>query len=112
MSDAQLRTDILLWLRENARGHGNAKPRKTTLLPALCVLGHWPSPDDTADRALRKFKETMPEVGSCSRGYFLIVTSEDRRIAQGNLHSRAMSELVHKKRIGDAGAEGQMGLFE
>ena len=111
MSDAQLRTDILVWLREHAKGHANAKPRKTTLLPWLCSQGHWPSPNDTADRALRKFKETMPEVGSCARGYFLIVTAEDRRVAEAQLHGRAMAELVREKAIREAAPRGQMELF-
>ncbi len=61
MSDAQLALDIRGWLRDNSRGHAAAKPRRD-LLRWLCSQGHWPTPNDTADRALRKFKETMPDV--------------------------------------------------
>ena len=110
MSDAQLRDDILAWLRDNARGHAQAKPRHH-LLVRLCALGHWPTPDERADRALRRFKETMPEVGSCGKGYFLIVTADDRRVAMGQLAAPAAAMFDHKREIEKAAPQGQMELF-
>lgn len=110
MNDDQLTTDIRLWLHLHAQGAENAKPRRL-LLAHLCTKGHWPRPDATSDRAMRKTYETMELVGSHSKGIFWIATAEDRRIAQGQLHGRAMSELVREKRIRDAGDMGQMELF-
>ena len=110
MSEGQLREDIIHWLRDHAGGHSSARPRRD-LLVHLCALGHWPTPNDTADRALRKFKEGMPEVGSNGRGYFLIQTAEDRRVAERGLHSKAMAELHREKQIRDTAPAGQMTLF-
>jgi hypothetical protein len=111
MSDALLSDDIKLWLSEHARSHMNAKPRRL-LLAHLCSQGHWPSASDTADRAMRKACEQMPMVGSCCRGYFLIVTAEDRRIAQGQLAAPAASMFERKRQIEDAAPQGQIPLFD
>jgi len=108
MTESLLIADMDAWLRSHARGHERARPRKE-LLAHLCALGHWPKPDATSDRAMRKAAETMECVGSCSKGYFFIVNAEDRKIALGQLHSQAMSELVREKRIREAGASGEQG---
>jgi hypothetical protein len=110
MSDAQLELDIRAWLRDNARGHAAAKPRRA-LLVWLCAQGHWPTPNDTADRALRKFKETMPDVGSCTRGYFLILTAEDRHVAEGQLAAPAATMFAHQRELKKAAPTGQMELW-
>jgi hypothetical protein len=62
------------------------------------------------DRGMRKAYESMAMVGSCLRGLFWIVTSEDRKVAETSLHGRAMAELVREKRIKDAAPAGQMEL--
>jgi len=106
MSDSLLCSDIESWLHDHAWGHANAKPRRL-LLEYLHAQGH-----SVDDRKMRKCYEPMEKVGSSGAGLFWITNAEDRRIAQLNLHSRAMSELVREKRIRDAGAEGQRSLFE
>jgi hypothetical protein len=68
--------------------------------------------NSTGDRKMRKTYEHMDEVGSGGKGVFLIVTADDRRIAGKQLHGRAMAELVREKRIKDAGACGQISLFQ
>ena len=109
MSEAQLTLDIEAWLYDNARGHEKAKPRRH-IIPYLRLQGHsLPQSEDGADRAMRRACRDSQKIGSCSRGYFYIVTSEDRAIALGQLHSQAMSELVREKRIREAGASGEQG---
>jgi hypothetical protein len=67
------------------------------------------------DRRLRKIYghggELEGRVGSSGKGVFWIVTAEDRNIARGQLHGRAMSELVREKEIRNAGQVGQGELF-
>jgi hypothetical protein len=99
MSESILIADIESWLRSHALGHAKARPRRE-LLAYLCAQGHWPTPNDTADRAMRKACETMEQVGSCSRGYFWIVNAEDRRIARGQLIAPARSMFEREKKIG------------
>lgn len=117
MSDALLCSDIERWLRENARGAENAKPRGRLMdhLISKSLLSPLAHIDrrvfDTEDRKMRRAYETMEFVGSCSRGLFWIVTAEDRRIAQSQLHGRAMAELVREKRIKDSAPCGQGELF-
>jgi hypothetical protein len=40
------------------------------------------------------------------------VTAEDRKIAQGQMRGRAMSELVREKHIRECGESGQLPLWE
>jgi hypothetical protein len=98
--------DITSFLSTRARGHAHAVPRRI-LLDHLRTLGH-----STTDRSMRATFSTIKECGSCGTGYFFIVTAEDRRIASGQLHGRAMAELVREKRIKDAAPAGQISLFE
>jgi hypothetical protein len=105
MSESLLVTDIRSYLIDHAYGSAKATPRRH-LLHHLHLQGH-----SIDDRAMRKAYETMDKVGSCSKGIFFIVTAEDRKIAQGQLHSHAMSELVREKEIRDAGQVGQGELF-
>lgn len=51
MSEAQLVKDIESFLRSHALGNAHARPRRE-LLAYLCAQGHWPTPNDTADRAI------------------------------------------------------------
>jgi hypothetical protein len=60
---------------------------------------------------MRKAYESMDKVGSCGRGIFFIRTADDRHVAQGQLHGRAMAELAHEKRVRDAAPCGQGELF-
>ena len=114
MSESLLIADISSWLRENALGNANAKPRKR-LLAYLRNQGHsLPSgdPDRYMRRLCEKDKDLAGKIGACSRGYFWIVTADDRRIAQAQLDHPAKAMLVREKRIREAGDAGQMGLFE
>lgn len=111
MIDQLLHDDILSWLKSNASSHLNAKPRRL-LLAYLCAQGHWPTPNDTADRAMRKAYETMAQVGSCGRGIFLIQTAEDRRISAGQLAAPAVAMLDRKRQIERSAPQGQISLFE
>jgi len=106
MSDL-LTGDIRSWLRSNARGHANAKPRRL-LLAHLLYLGH-ALPKSDPDRAMRKAYESMEDVGSCAKGIFLVVTAEDRRIAGVQLHGHALAELVREKRVKDGAEAGEQG---
>ena len=110
MSDALLAEDIKSWLSAHASGHLNAKPRRL-LLAWLCQQGHWPTPNDTADRAMRKFCEKLQLVGSCSRGYFAIVTAEDRRISAGQLAAPAVAMFERKRQIEKSAPCGQGELW-
>ena len=110
MIDQLLHDDILSWLKSNASGHAQAKPRRL-LLAYLCQQGHWASANDSADRAMRKAVESMPQVGSCSRGYFAIVTAEDRRIAEGQLAAPAVAMLDRKRQIEKSAPCGQGELW-
>jgi len=103
MSESLLVTDIQSFLIDHAYGAARATPRRH-LLHHLHLQGH-----AIDDRKMRKAYENMGKVGSCSKGIFWIVTAEDRKIAQGQLHSHAMSELVREREIRDAGASGEQG---
>jgi hypothetical protein len=105
MTESILVADIKSFLSSRARGHANAVPRRV-LLDHLHALGH-----STTDRSMRAVFSTISECGSCGTGYFFIVTAEDRRIASGQLHGRAMSELVREKRIREDAPQGQGELF-
>ena len=111
MSDAQLIIDLLEWLRIHALGNENARPRRE-LRTYLIGEGH-SIPKGDPDRFLRRLKAKHPDlktkVGSCLRGYYLITNNSDRTVAQGQLHSHAMSELVREREIKDAGASGEQG---
>jgi hypothetical protein len=111
MSESQLITDLLEWLRVHAPGNEKARPRKE-LLAYLIVQGH-SLPKGDPDRFMRrlkaKHKDLDTKVGSCLRGYYLITNNSDRKVAQGQLHSHAMSELVREREIRDAGATGEQG---
>jgi len=106
MTTSLLHSDIRSYLIAHAYGSAKATPRRH-LLYHLRVQGH-----TLDDRKMRKTYEDMEQVGSCGAGLFWIVTAEDRRIAQGQLHSPSMSMLVREKRIKDAGQVGQGNLFE
>ena len=106
MSDSLLRSDILAFLQAHAQGHARAVPRHR-LMSYLKANGH-----SVTDRAMRRAYADIDSLGSCAKGLFWIVTAEDRRVAGKQLHGRAMSELVREKRIRDAGACGQINLFE
>jgi len=105
VSDQLLRDDILAFLHANARGSAHATPRRN-LLMYLNINGH-----SICDRRMRATYEAMPEVGSCLRGIFLIVTAEDRKAATKQLHSASMAMLGHEKKIREAGEQGQISLF-
>jgi hypothetical protein len=106
MTDSLLRSDILAFLAAHAYGSAKATPRRH-LLMYLKANGH-----SICDRRMRATYEEMPEVGSCLKGVFLIVTREDRAVAQRTLHSPSMASLVREKRIKDAAPVGQISLFE
>jgi len=107
---ALLVSDIKAFLISHAYGSAKAMPRRH-LLHHLNIQGH-----SICDRRLRKvYGQGGPlegQVGSSLRGLFWIVTAEDRKIAQGLLHSPSMAMLVREKRIKDAGQVGQGSLFE
>ena len=105
MSDAQLAIDIRSWLADHA-GRAKAEPR-AVLLAYLKANGH-----GVDDRQMRRAYADMDRLGACSRGIFLILDAEDRRISQCGLHAKAMSELVRERRIKDAAPCGQRELFE
>jgi hypothetical protein len=94
MSELLLIKDIESFLRSRALGNAHARPRRE-LLAYLHSQGH-----SLDDRRMRKATETMEFVGSCSRGYFWIVTAEDRRIARGQLIAPARSMFEREKKIG------------
>ena len=104
MSDALLDQDIRSWLADHA-GRANAAPR-AELLAYLRAQGH-----GVDDRAMRKAYANMDRLGSCSRGIFLIIDAEDRRISQRGLHAHAMASLVRERAIKDAAPCGQIELF-
>jgi len=107
MSDAQLATDIRSWLADHA-GRAKAQPRAVLLAYLNAPLqGH-----SIDDRAMRKAYADMDRLGSCSRGIFLIVDAEDRRIAQGQLIAPAASMFKREKRIEKSAPCGQISLFE
>ena len=107
MSESLLIADVKSFLITHAYGSAKAMPRRH-LLYHLRQQGH-----SICDRRLRKVYgqggELEGKVGSSLRGLFWIVTADDRRIAQSQLHGRAMSELVREKHIRDAGAVGKQG---
>jgi hypothetical protein len=102
MSEALLATDIVEWLRSNAVGHERAKPRRL-LLDYLHAQGH-----SVDDRGMRKAYEGMDKVGSSLKGLFWIVTAEDRRIAQGQLHAPSMA-MLHRERVIRESGDGEQG---
>ena len=104
MSESLLLDDIMEWLRRHA-GRAKAAPR-AELLAYLRAQGH-----GIDDRQMRRAYAGMDRLGSCSRGIFLIVDAEDRRISQRGLHSHAMAELVRERAIKDAAPQGQISLF-
>lgn len=106
MSDSLLRDDILSFLSAHASGSANATPRRH-LLMYLKANGH-----SICDRRMRAALSEMPLAGSCLKGIFLIVTREDRAVAQRTLHSPSMAMHVREKNIRDAGACGQMSLYK
>ena len=116
MSDPVLSAAILDWLRFNAKGNANAKPRRELMkgLVAQGLISPLALTDDkvneSEDRRLRRAYQGLERVGSCSRGLFYIVGYEDRKLAQGQLRSKAMAELVREKRIACA-EERQGELF-
>ena len=110
MIDQLLHDDIKSWLSTHASGHLNAKPRRL-LLAWLCQQGHWASPNESADRAMRKAYETMEQVGSCSKSVFIIQTAEDRRISAGQLAAPAVAMLDQKRQIERAAPQGQGELW-
>ena len=103
----RLRDDIREWLRENAFGNANAKPRRL-LVAHLEWLGH-PLPKADPDRCVRKAYEDLAVVGSCQRGLFYIATAEDRRIASGGLHGKALAVLAREKMIKAAPVQAAQG---
>jgi hypothetical protein len=105
MSESLLCSDIESWLREHAYGHAQAKPRRL-LLEYLHSQGH-----SIDDRRMRKEYESLDKVGSCGQGLFLIVTAEDRRVAQGALVAPAASMFDRKRRIEKSAPQGQGELF-
>jgi hypothetical protein len=112
MSDFLLHDDIRSWLMANARGHENAKSRHL-LADALRSQGHsLPKSKDGDCRKLRLIYREMPEVGSCLKGIFWIVSEADRRIARGLLMAKAKNEYDQVKVMDKAAPTGQMGLFE
>jgi hypothetical protein len=109
MSDAQLLSDILTWLKSHP-GHANARPRRE-LWDYLHAQGHSLPKDKTGDcRKLREIYGAIANCGSCGRGLFWIVTPEDRRIARGELAAPAASMFKREKRIGASPDAGQMEL--
>ena len=106
MSESLLVEDISSWLRANARGRQNAKPRDL-LREHLHELGH-----TVTDRKMREVYAGIKDVGhSCAapKGLYWIVTASDRQATTDQLHGRAMSELVREREIKDAGASGIQG---
>ena len=118
MIDQVLVESILTWLRTEAKGNKNALPRKW-LRKYLILKGLLSPLTDTdpkvferEDRRMRRACESIPtQCGSCSRGYFLIVDAEDRRIAQGQLAAPAASMFERKRCIERAAPQGQISLF-
>ena len=106
MSDALLAADITSWLHANAFGNANAKPRRL-LLDYLHAQGH-----SCGDRQMRAAYESLDNVGSSLKGLFWIVTAEDRRIAQGQLHAPSMAMLHRERVIKESGDCEQQMLFE
>jgi len=106
MTESLLIADVQAFLIAHAYGSAKAMPRRH-LLHHLHMQGH-----SIDDRRMRKVYETMEFVGSCSRGIFWIVTAEDRRVAQANLHGRAMATLVRESNIKKSAPCGQMELYE
>jgi len=110
MSEVLLVSDIRSFLIAQAYGSAKAMPRRH-LLHHLNIQGH-----SICDRRLRKvYGQGGPlegQVGSSLRGLFWIVTAEDRKIAQGQMRGRAMSELVREKHIRECGESGQLPLWE
>jgi len=106
MSESLLVDDISSWLRTNARGRQNAKPRDL-LREHLHELGH-----TVTDRKMREVYAGIKDVGhACAnpKGLYWIVTASDRQATTSQLHGRAMSELVREREIKDAGASGEQG---
>jgi hypothetical protein len=101
-----LHSDILAFLAAHAYGSAKATPRRH-LLMYLQANGH-----SICDRRMRAALSEMPEAGSCLKGIFLIVTREDRAIAQRTLHAPAMASLVRESEIRKSAPCGQFGLFE
>jgi len=106
MSESLLIADIRSFLIAHAYGSAKATPRRH-LLYHLRIQGH-----SICDRRMRAMLSAMPDIGSCLKGIFFIVTAEDRKAATKQLHSASMSSLVREKRIRDAGEVGQGNLFE
>ena len=108
MTDIYLE-DIESWLRSNARGAANAKPRHE-LLAHLKAQGF-----SGGDRGMRKsYGQGGPlegKVGSSLRGVFWIVTAEDRAVAQKTLHAPAMASLVRESEIRKSAPCGQGELW-
>lgn len=108
MTDDLLKTDIISWLRTNANGNANARPRKF-LVAYLLFLGH-KLPKADPDRVVRRVCAEMPEVGSSLKGYFYITNAADRKVAQGQLAAPAVAMLERKRQIERSAPQGQMSL--
>ena len=117
MIDQVLVDEILAYLRSECRGNANAKPRRK-LMDHLIGKGLL-SPEawhdtrifEREDRKMRRACESVAgQCGSCSRGYFAIVTAEDRRIAEVQLAAPAVAMLDRKRQIERSAPQGQLTL--
>lgn len=104
----RMKAEILSWLKREAWGHANAKPRRHLVKRLLFLAYHLPKADP--DSFVRRTYRAMPEVGRCAQGIYLIVTAEDRRISAEYLHGKAMKILTYEKSTKDAAPCGQMSL--